>query len=391
MEGHSMQARIFRRGARAFLLLAVGAVALVAAAVGYSATAKAPPPVPAKLKADIAAVAGLGATARDAKLAQMAEAEGGQLNVYTSLSSLVVKSVQSQWAHDYPNIKLNLFRGSSEDVTARVLAERKAHPTDGADSVETNGTNMLFFQHFKDVLVPYTKSAYRTQIPKEFRFDTWTADRIEKFVVAWNTNLVQGADVPKTWADLANPKWAGKITLEPTDVDWFAALYTYLQQHGGKNGKAMTTKQLDALFSGIAKNAQLISGHTNEATALAAGQVAIVVSGHAQSVEQLQAKKAPIAFAPFVKPVIQRPQGVGITYWAPHPAAALLWYDWLLSSTAQNIMTANGVEPANSTVPGDSAFQSNPFTISLDLRPIVSNYAKWQKKFDSFTRLGKGG
>ncbi|MDX6484976.1 MAG: iron(III) transport system substrate-binding protein, partial [Gaiellaceae bacterium] len=297
----------------------------------------------------------------------------------------------SQWAKDYPSIKLNLFRGSSEDVTARVLAERKAHPSDGVDAVETNGTNMQFFQHFKDVLVPYTKSPYRTQIPKAFRFDTWTADRIEKFVVAWNTNLVQGADVPKTWADLANPKWAGKLTMEPTDVDWFAALYTYLQKHGGKNGKPMTTKQLSSLFSGISKNAQLIGGHTNEATALAAGQISIIVSGHAQSIEQLQAKKAPLAFAPFVKPVIQRPQGVGISYWAPHPAAALLWYDWLLSATAQNIMTANGVEPANSTVQGDSAFESNPFTIDLDLRPIVSHYAEWQKRFDSFTRLGKGG
>lgn len=386
-----MHSRFLRATLRGLALVAAAAAALTAATVADSAAKKAPPPIPSKLKSDIAAVAKLGTAARDAKLAQMAEAEGGQLNVYTSLSSLVVKSVQERWAHDYPNIKLNLFRGSSEDVTARVLAERKAHPANGVDAVETNGTNMLFFQHFKDVLVPYTKSPLRSQIPKAFRFDTWTADRIEKFVVAWNTNLVQPSDVPKTWADLANPKWAGKLTMEPTDVDWFAALYTYLQQHGGKNGKPMATKQLDSLFSGIAKNAQLISGHTNEATALAAGQIAIIVSGHAQSLEQLQAKKAPIAFSPFVKPVIERPQGVGIAYWAPHPAAALLWYDWLLSAPAQNIMTQNGVEPANTTVPGDSAFQSNPFTVDLDLRPIVSHYSAWEKKYESFTRLGKGG
>jgi iron(III) transport system substrate-binding protein len=386
-----MQARIFRSGARALALLTATAVALVAAVVGYSASAKAPPPLPAKLKTDIAAVAGTGAAAaRDAKLAKLAESEGGEVNVYTSLSSLVVKSVQSEWAKSYPSIKLNLYRASSEDVTARVLAERKAHPDNGADVIETNGTNMLFFQHFKDVIVPYTKSPYRTQIPKAFRFDTWTADRIEKFVVAWNTNLVPASEAPKSWADLANPKWNGKLSLEPTDVDWFAALYTYLLQHGGKGGKPMTAKAVNALFAGIARNSQLINGHTNQATALAAGQISIVVSGHAQSMEQLQAKKAPIAFSPFMKPVIERPQGVGIAYWTPHPAAALLFYDWLLSAPAQNIMTANGVEPANTTVPGDSAFASNPPTIDLDLRPIVAHYAEWQKKYDSFTRLGKG-
>ena len=386
-----MHRRIPRRGAVLVTLCAAVAVSLVAATAGNSTATKAAPPTPAALKKDIAAVAGLSASARDAKLAQLAEAEGGQVNLYTSLSSLVVKSVQAQWAKDYPKIKLNLYRASSEDVTARVLAERKAHPDNGADVIETNGTNMLFFQHFKDVLVPYAKSPFRAQVPKAFRFDTWTADRIEKFVVAWNTNLVSAADAPKSWNDLANPKWAGKLSLEPTDVDWFAALYTYLQKHGGKGGKPMSTKALNALFSAIARNSQLINGHTNQATALAAGQISIIVSGHAQSIEQLQAKKAPITFGPpFVTPVVERPQGMGLAYRLPHPAAALLFYDFLLSKAGQQILLQNGVQPANPYFK-DNAFASHPFTVEMDLRPIVAHYSAWQKRYESFTRLGKGG
>jgi iron(III) transport system substrate-binding protein len=387
-----MHARISRSTVLALALLTAVTATLVGATVGSSAVRKAPPPVPAALKSDINAVAGLSATDRDAKLATMAESEGGQLNVYTSLSSLIVKAVQKQWATDYPKIKLNLFRGSSEDVTARVVAERKAHPDNGADVIETNGTNMLFFQHFKDTLVPYTKSPYRAQVTKAYRFDTWTADRLEKFVVAWNTNLVQGSDVPKSWSDLANPKWNGKLAMEPTDDDWFAALYEYLQAHGGPKGKPMKTSAVNKLFAGIAKNAQLIPGHTAESTALAAGQVSIVVSGHAQSLENLMQSKAPLAFSPFIKPVIERPQGVGITYWAPHPAAALLFYDWLISPPVQNIMNANGVAPANTTVASDQNFaNTGSFTIHMDLRPIVSHIVAWQKKYESFTRLGHGG
>ena len=388
-----MHTRTSRGPAFALVLLVAAVATMVGATVGSSAVRKAPPPVPANLKADINAVAKMTSAAqRDKTLAQMAANEGGQLNVYTSLSSLIVKAVQSQWATDYPSIKLNLFRGSSEDVTARVMAERKAHPDNGADVVETNGTNMLFFQHFANVLVPYTKSPYRADVTPAYRFDTWTADRLEKFVVAWNTNLVQGSDVPKSWSDLANPKWSGKLAMEPTDDDWFAAVYEYLQAHGGPHGKPMTTAALNKLWAGIAKNAQLIPGHTTEATALAAGQVAIVVSGHAQSLEKLQSKNAPIAFSPFVRPVIERPQGVGITYWAPHPAAALLFYDWLLSPEVQNIMNANGVTPANTTVPGDSVFaNAGSLTVHMDLRPIVSHIVAWQKKYESFTRLGSGG
>ena len=387
-----MHVRISRRAAVVLTLVAAVVTALAAATVGSSAVRKAPPPIPAKLKADITTSSKIAdVTQRDQALAQMAQNEGGQLNVYTSLSSLIVKAVQSQWAKDYPSIKLNLFRGSSEDVTARVMAERQAHPDNGADVIETNGTNMLFFQHFKDTLIPYTKSPYRADVSKSYRFDTWTADRLEKFVVAWNTNLVQGSDVPRTWQDLANPKWDGKLAMEPTDDDWFAALYQYLVAHGNK-GKPLGAKGADKLFAAIAKNAQLIPGHTAEATALAAGQISIVVSGHAQSIENLISKKAPLSFGPpFVVPVIERPQGVGITYWAPHPAAALLFYDWLLSPEVQNLMNANGVTPANTTVPGDSAFSRNPPTIRMDLRPIVAHIVQWQKKYESFTRLGHGG
>ena len=384
-----MQARGFRGTAALF---AVGVAALAAASAGSSTPAKAPPPVPRLLARDIDAVAGLPVAARDARLEQLAENEGGEVNVYTSLSSLIVSAVEKQWSNDFPRIKLNLFRGSSEDVTARVLAERKAHPAGGADIVETNGTNMLFFQHFEDALVPYTKSPFRNDVAKAYRFDTFTADRIEKFVVAWNTNLVRGADVPRSWADLANPKWAGKLAMEPTDDDWFAALYEYLHAHGGANGGPMKTAALDRLWQDIARNAQLIPGHTAEATALASGSVSIVVSGHAQSLENLQAKHAPIAFTPFVKPVVERPQGVGITYWASHPAAALLFYDWLLSPEVQNLMNANGVAPANRTVAGDRAFAgTSSFTVHMDLRPIVTHIVAWQRKYESFTRLGHGG
>ena len=74
--------------------------------------------------------------------------------MYTSLSSTVVKPLQSAWADEYPDVKLNLYRASSEDVSNRFLAESSAG-TQGADVVETNGTTMLIYQHKKNLLVPY--------------------------------------------------------------------------------------------------------------------------------------------------------------------------------------------------------------------------------------------
>jgi iron(III) transport system substrate-binding protein len=352
-----------------------------------SAGSAAPLPVPAKLRDDEAAVKGLSPAARDAKLRSLAKAEGGEVNVYTSLSKLVVTPFEAAFAKQYPDVKLNVYRASSEDVTSKLLSERSAGKS-GADIVETNGTNMLTFQRKNNVLVPYTGSPYRSAIPKSYRFATFTADRVEKFAVAWNTKLV--SDPPKSFQDLADPKWKGKLAMEPTDIDWFAALYTYLGRHGGPGGSALTASSQDAMWRSIAGNSQLINGHTEQATALAAGQVQGLVSGHAQSVEQLEAKGAPVTFTPSVTPVVERPQGIGLVYGVAHPAAALLFYDWALSPAGQRALQQNGVEAANPAFP-DPHFAAKPLTIRVDLAPVVTRYQEWQKKYESFTGPGAGG
>jgi iron(III) transport system substrate-binding protein len=368
----SMNARITQRRVLLGAILTAALVALVGASIGSTAPAATPRN---PIKPTLAKVKGLKVSAREAKLHQLAAGEG-EVDVYTSLSKLVVSPLQKAWAAAFPDVKLNLYRGSSEDVSARFESETAAGKP-GADIVETNGTTMLIYQHKKTMLVPYRGSPFAAQTPKAYHFDTFTADRREKFVVAWNSNLVK--DPPRTFQDLADPKWKGKLAMEPTDSDWFAGLYAYFTT---KAKPKMTGKQVDTLFKKIAANSQLINGHTNEATALASGQVQVVVTGHAQAMEQLQAAHAPISFTPFVKPVLERPQGMGIPYLAPHPAGALLFYDWLLSGAGQRLLQQNGVEPANPYFP-DNAFASNPTTSLLDIRPIVAHWQEWNKHYAS--------
>lgn len=365
-----MSERVGRSRVLLLAVLAAAVAALVATSVGSASSTATPPNPIAKV---VSQIKGMKVQTREAKLAQLA-AQEGQVSVYTSLSKLVVDPLTKAWTAAYPDVKLNLYRGSSEDVTARFLSESSAG-THGADLVESNGTTMLIFQHKKTLLVPYRGSPFARQIPKDYRFDTFTADRVEKFIVAWNTKLV--SDPPKSFQDLADPKWKGKLSMEPTDNDWYAGMYQYFTEVAKPK---LTGAQVDALFKKIAANSQLINGHTNQATALAAGQVQVVVTGHAQAMEQLQAKKAPIAFSPFVAPVLERPQGIGISYLAPHPAAALLFYDWLLSGQGQKVLQQNGVEPSNPYFP-DNAFSSNPTTYKLDVRPVVSHWVEWEKHY----------
>ena len=128
-------------------------------------------------------------------------------------------------------------------------------------------------------------------IPKEYRFDTFTADRVEKFIVAWNTNLVRTP--PKSFQDLADPKWKGKLSMEPTDADWYGARERVLHHAGeaeddGGGGRRAVQEDRGQLAADQRP-------HEPDQRA-GRGPGAVVVTGHAQATEQLQAKKAPIAF-----------------------------------------------------------------------------------------------
>ena len=381
-----MQLPYKKRSALSLAVLVTALAAFVGASVGSAApTAKVPiPPDPlTKVEAQLKGLSikgGFPSNPRDQKLLQLAKAEGGAVNVYSSLSSFITKPLTDTWKATVPDITLNFYRASSEDVSARFVNESRANANNGADVVETNGTTMLIYQHDRNLLVPYRQSPYQLQIPKQYRFDAFTADRLEMFVIAWNKNLVSSP--PTSFQDLTDPKWKGKLAMEPTDSDWYAALYNYFTTLAPKK---MTGPQVEDMFRKIAANSQLIPSHSTEASALAAGQVQVVVTGHAQSMEQLQAKNAPIAFGPpFVDPVIQRPQGVGISYGAPHPAAAMLFYDFLLSPVGQKMLQQNGVLPANPYFP-DNSFAANPtlHVVKMDIRPVVENWVVWNKRYNA--------
>src|SRR3954453_13411919 len=154
-----------KRNALSLAVLVAVLCAFVAASVG-SAAPKAKIVVPPNpLKATIAKVQGLKIKGGfpndpyDAKLHQLALQEGGVVNVYSSLSSFITKPLTDLWKATFPDITLNFYRASSEDVSARFLAESGAG-TKGADIVESNGSTMLIFQHDKNLLVPYRGSPY---------------------------------------------------------------------------------------------------------------------------------------------------------------------------------------------------------------------------------------
>lgn len=367
-------------------IILVGCATIVASALSLAAaqsSASAPSKDPASaLTATLNKVKGLKPAARETKLYALAKAEG-PLEWYTSMSSPISEPVEKAFEAKYPGVSVNRYRASSEAVTQRITQEARAG-TSGADVVETNGTEMFTYQNAGNILITYTTSPYRPTIPKFGRFATFTADRIEHFVTVWNTN-VTGGDRPRSYEDLANDKWKGKIAMEPSDVDWWYGLSRYLRTKA-----KWSQARIDRMWRGIAQNALIVASHTTQVNLLAAGQFAVCVSCHSHSTKDLIEKGAPLAFRPLLQPVVQRPQGVGIAQRLRHPAAALLFYDWLLmKNQGQRTLQANHVDPARADMV-DPAFKGAKI-YAVNVKTVVSRFNELSKQYDELMRLGKKG
>jgi iron(III) transport system substrate-binding protein len=373
-----MRNRIIKFAVLACAALVAAAAALVAAQAGTSASAKDPR---SALTATLNKVKKLKPAAREKKLYQLAKAEGS-LSWYTSMSAPISEPVEKAFEAKYPGVSVDRFRASSETVFQRIVQEAHAG-TPGADVVETNGTEMLSLQGEGDVLIPYTTSPYRKTVPKAMRFAGFTGDRVEHFVVVWNKNALGGDAPPKKFEDLADDKWKGRIAMEPTDSDWYYGLKQYLL----KKAKWSPAK-FDRVFRAIASNALIIRSHTTQVTLLAAGQFAVCVSCHSHSTKELIEKGAPLAFRPLVQPVVQRPQGVGIVQRLKHPAAALLFYDWLLTKNGgQRTMLVNHIDPARADMV-DTAFKKAKVA-NVNLRAYQAKSDSVDKEYEALMRLGK--
>lgn len=357
------------------LLIVLVAVALTLAGCGTSPTAQAPRSG-GDSSGPFAKYSGLSGQQRTDKLLADARAEG-QLGIYTSNTD--IGDLVSDFEKTYPGIKVNAFRANSETVLQRIQQEAGANRI-ANDIVDTDDFE-LDALNSQGMLATY-ESPVRDRLRKEALFPGWTATRFNAFVVGWNTKLVPAGQEPRSFEDLADPKWKGKLAMELSDFDWYMSLHTYLTTK-----KGMSSAQADDLFKRLTANAKVVKGHTVMGELLSAGQFAVALSIYSHTIDKAAHEDgAPVDFRPIVTPVILRPNGAGLMRDAKHPAAALLWMDWALTDGQKPIAKAFRI-PAEPNVPGFSdpiPAGTEIFNVPQDL--LVKESKQWSDAYDNLVR-----
>src|ERR1041384_4721215 len=147
----------------------------------------------------------------------------GTLSIYTSLQTADIGKLADAFQKKY-GVKVVPYRAGSEDIVQRVVQEARAN-RNTVDVMETNGPE-LESMHRENILQA-VKSPYHADLiaPAILPHGEWVGTRLNVFVQAYNTNKIKKTDLPKTWEDLANPKFKGKIGIEQEDSDWLAGFF----------------------------------------------------------------------------------------------------------------------------------------------------------------------
>ena len=298
---------------------------------------------------------------RDARLVERAKREG-RVVLYTSLAPTESQPLAAAFEKKY-GVKVELWRALSDQVVRRTITEAQAR-RHAVDVIETNGPEMEMLAREKllgAVFSPHIADLPTTAVPAH---RSWFPDRFNFYVVAYNTTKVQRSQIPAMYEGFADPKWKGRIAIEATDSEWMATL---VKTWG-------TTKGMDYFRALSALRPEVRQGHVLLAALVAAGDVPIGLTAYNSNVLPLKRKGAPIDFVP-VQPVVARPQGIGVALNAPHPNAALLFTDFVLSPEGQKLFESMGRVPASTRV--KSELNNFPFTM-IDAATALDEKEKWE-------------
>jgi iron(III) transport system substrate-binding protein len=192
----------------------------------------------------------------------------------------------------------------------------------------------------------------------------WVTDRLNFFVVAYNTNKYKAQDIPKHYEGFLDPKWKGQIGIEATDVEWMA---TIIHKLGNDRGMKLF-ERLAAMRPDVRKS------HVLLAEMVGAGEVPVALTVYNAEVESLKRRGAPVDWLP-VEPVVGRPQGIGVLREAPHPHAALLFADFVLSPEGQELFSSLGRVPVSKKV--KSKLANFPYSM-VDPATVLDEGEKWE-------------
>jgi len=308
---------------------------------------------------------------RQEKLVAAAKAEG-ELMLYTSIAQNDIEPVIKPFEEKY-GIKVTVWRASGGDVLQRTTQEQKAGRAT-VDAIHISAPEMEALRReelLQKIESPYFADLIDGAVPQD---KEWVSTLLSVWVQAYNSDLIKKDELPKTYADLLDPKWKGKLGFEMEDIDWFIGV---VRSMGDEKGLQYFRDMVKTNGLSVRK------GHTLLNNMVIAGEVPVGLTLY--NYMPIQAKKsgAPIDWFA-LEPAIARSNGIGVAKTAPHPNAAALFTDYMLSD-GQAVLASLDYVPTSRKV--KSPLENVAIKIA-DPADKLDNAKKWEPLYDRIVIQG---
>ena len=268
----------------------------------------------------------------------------GKISWYTTLIvDQVVRPVKEAFEKEYPFIQMEYFRGNSERIVQKMLAEYQAKRydvdvIDGTVSPTMVRRAGLLQRFYSPMLAEYPADL---KDPQGF----WGTTNLYFFATGYNTRMVKAAEVPKIYEDLLNPRWKGQMmwsTSRGSGAPIFVG--TILNSMGMEAGKAYLQKlKAQNIAKSTASNRQVL-----DLTIAGEYPLALQMFNHHAFISK--SAGAPVDWQP-LEPVTATIHTVALAKNSPHPHAAMLLLDFVMSEKGQKVYQQANYLPSHPKIP----------------------------------------
>jgi iron(III) transport system substrate-binding protein len=302
----------------------------------------------------------------------------GKVVWYTSLALPSAEKVAKLFEAAYPGVKVEVHRTGSERILSRVMQELQAN-IKNADVVHTSDAGHFVLLKNKNLLMKHTPPGVEG-FPAGFKDKDgfYYGLRATVSVIAYNTRAVPAAEAPRSWKDLLDPRWKGKmVTAHPGYSGVIAThVLALVNQYGWDYFKQLAQNRL-----------MLVQSAVDPSGVVASGERVVAVDGGEYTFYQTKKKGNPleIVYPKEGVPLIVSP--TAITSFAPHPNAAKLFTDFSFSREVQQVMAdSEGLYTGHPEVkyPADKPKLADLKLLSVDPEELEKRNEEIKRRFVEF-------
>jgi iron(III) transport system substrate-binding protein len=322
------------------------------------------------------AVSAIEARAQDPRLE--AARKEGKVVWYTSLALTSSEKVAKLFETAYPGVKVEVHRTGSQRVLQRMMQELQAG-IKNVDVVHTSDAGHYVLLKEKKLLMRYTPAgvdAFGAGFKDKDGYHYGLRATVN--VIAYNTKAISPAEAPRTWKDLLDPKWRGRLVTAHPGYSGVIATHVLalVHLHGWDYFKALAQNK-----------PMLVQSAVDPSGVVASGERPVAVDGGDYTFYQVKKKGNPveIVYPKEGVPLVVSPSA--ITSFAPHPNAARLFTDFAFSHEIQQVLAdTEGLYSGNPqvTYPSDKPRLSDLKVLAVDAEELEKRNEEIKTRFVEF-------